>query len=175
MEDNIETVFIEYVWQILDAKLTDRLFGLPISIYIRHPLRFTVAHRKHGMQLRSAWTNLHPSSIEERDSSKDRMSIEASVVNYCKSNFPEDQYPAMKKDLVDNLIILKVWNGPCKECEKYEETQWLKDPRAHPGPSVRGKNQSSAILDGWDDDYTRDEAEREDEIEDEEGEGRTLL
>ena len=99
VEDTIETIFLDCIWQILDVKLTDRLVDLPISIYIRHPLRFAVAHRRHGAQLRSAWTNLHPSSIEERDSCKDNMSIEASVVNvnYCKSNFSEDEYPAMKK------------------------------------------------------------------------------
>ena len=75
VENNIETVFIKRVWQSLDVKLTDGLFDLPLSIYKRHPLRFTVAHRQHDMQLRSAWTSAHPTSIEERDSSKDNMSI----------------------------------------------------------------------------------------------------
>ena len=82
VEDSIETIFLECIWQIPGVKLTNGLFDPPISIYTRHPLRFAVAHRRHGMQLQSAWTNLHPSSVEERDSSKDNVSIEASVVNY---------------------------------------------------------------------------------------------
>ena len=48
VEDSIETVFVECIWQILDVKLTDGIFNLPISIYMRHPLRFAIAHRKHG-------------------------------------------------------------------------------------------------------------------------------
>ena len=91
MEDDIETVFIECGWQILDVKLSDGLFDLPISIYIRHPLRFTVARRQHGMQLRSAWANPHPTTIEERDPAKDNKSIEACIVNWTKADFDKDQ------------------------------------------------------------------------------------
>ena len=134
MEDNIETIVIECIWQILDVKLSDGLFDLPISIYIRHPLRFTVAHRHHGMQLRSAWANPHPTSIEEHDPTKDNMSIEASVVNYCKSNFSEDDYPAIKKDLLDNFNLSKQWYDPSLRPQETQEAP------------PRDPNQSSVIL-----------------------------
>ena len=89
MDDTTETIFIECIWQILDIKVTDELFELPISIYIRHPLRFAIARRQHGTQLRSAWTNPHPESIEDRDSFRDNMSVEACIVNFAKSNYPK--------------------------------------------------------------------------------------
>ena len=87
-------------------------FELPISIYKRHPLRFAVVHRQHGKQLRSAWTNPHPASIQDRDLSKDNVSIEACIVNYAKSDYPPAFSPLMKKDLVENLRLAPEWYDP---------------------------------------------------------------
>lgn len=82
----METIFIECIWQILDITISDGLFDLLFSIHMKHPLRFAVAHRQHGTQLRSGWTSPHPESIDDRDPTKDNMSIEACIVNFAKSN-----------------------------------------------------------------------------------------
>lgn len=166
VEDNIETIFLECIWQFLDVKLTDGIFDLPISIYIRHPLRFTVAHRHHGSQLRSAWTTAHPSSIEERDSSKDNMSIEACIVNWAKSDFPEELYPAIKQDLVDNLNIPKEWYDPSQRSQEVQGNAEADKPASTRWGFTKGKKPLIGnFSNGWDDNYTRDEEEMDEDVE----------
>ena len=149
VDDTTETIFIECIWQILDINMTDKLFDLPISLYIRHPLRFAVAHRQHGIQLRSAWTKLQPEAIEDRDPSRCNMSIEASIVNYAKSNFPDELYPLMRKDFEKRLNL-----GP----EFYDPGQRLSDTGQVRGLSVPDLEDIVAEdLDEEDEDFSRED------------------
>lgn len=46
--DCTETIFLECVWQFLDPEFLPLRYGLPLTIFIRHPLRFVVGHLKHS-------------------------------------------------------------------------------------------------------------------------------
>lgn len=98
--DVVETIYLECLWQMADPVYKDKsLFGFPLTVWIRHPLRFVVGHVQHGQQLRSAWTTRTPESIKDRDENLGNMSIESAIENYAKSNLPNDSYP---------LILAKV-------------------------------------------------------------------
>lgn len=111
-DDSTETLALECVWQHLDPKITDDLFELPISLNFRHPLRFAVAHRLHGRQLRSPWTLLKPESIKDRDPSVGNMSFEACIVYFAKSNFPSESYTLMAKDFEEDIRVGSQWYKP---------------------------------------------------------------
>ena len=112
MIDTTETIVLECIWQILDVTITDELFELPISLYQKHPLRFAVAHRERGRQLRSGWTTPHPEFVGDHDASVNNMSFEACIVNYAKSNYPKAFYPEMKRDFQENVRLGTNWHDP---------------------------------------------------------------
>lgn len=91
MVDTTETIFIECIWQILDITISDGLFDLLFSIYMKHPLRFAVAHRQHGTQLRFGWTRAHPESINDWD---------------------QELYQMIRKDLMESLKLSAEWYDP---------------------------------------------------------------
>ncbi len=67
-------------------------------VYWRHPLRFAVAKRRHGFQLRSRWISPHPASINDRDDSLCNMSIETCFTNWAKNQTPEELNDDIARD-----------------------------------------------------------------------------
>lgn len=96
--DTIETIFLECIWQVLDPTCGD-LFGIPITIWVRHPLRFAVDHLVHGKQMRTRWTTESPQSIEDRDDSLNNILIESAFTNRAKSNIPNERYVELQEDM----------------------------------------------------------------------------
>ena len=92
--DTPETLWLECLYQMADP---DRktLFNLPLTVYVRHPLRFVIAHLHHGKQLRSGWSKTQPTDISDRQEDLCNMSIESHLENVFKQDYSEDQYGAM--------------------------------------------------------------------------------
>lgn len=84
--DTVETLFLEFVWQICDPAYEEFL-GLPLVATQLHPLRFAVAKKVHGRQMRTGWQSVAPSSIAERDDSLNNILFEACISNFLKGNF----------------------------------------------------------------------------------------
>ena len=98
------------------------------------------------------------------------MSIEACVVNYCKHTFPEEMYPAIKKDRVENLEIPKEWYDPSLRSQDLQDNAEADEPAGTGWGFNKGKNPFFAnFSNGWDDKYAGDEVENEDDdvVEDE--------
>jgi hypothetical protein len=92
MVDNEQTIYLECLWQrACGGKKYRQFFGLPLTVYIRHPLRFSVGHRVHNKQMTTGWTSLHPKSLADRDDSKNNILIESAGANYAKHNFSDEQ------------------------------------------------------------------------------------
>jgi len=87
--DNGETIYLECLWQSGNKECKE-FFGLPLTVYHRHPLRFSVAHRVHGQQMQTGWTSLHPESLAERDDAKGNVLIESYFSNMAKLNFSDE-------------------------------------------------------------------------------------
>src|SRR5262249_24313282 len=47
--DNAETLYLECLWQRAcgSGEKYKEFFGLPLTVFIRHPLRFSIGHRVH--------------------------------------------------------------------------------------------------------------------------------
>jgi hypothetical protein len=104
------TIFLECIFQVC-CPIYKEFLGLPLSIYIRHPLRFAVAHKKHGQQLRSGWTTPNPTSLQDREEELNNMLFETATSNWVKSDFAEDTYDQIRADL-ENIHIDKRFYDP---------------------------------------------------------------
>ena len=101
--DTIETIFLECIWLILCDEFGD-LFGLPSTIWIRHPLRFALATILHDKQMRTGWKVPKPSSIKDHDDTLNNIIIESAFTNYAKSNIPNSRY----QELVDDIVSIQI-------------------------------------------------------------------
>ncbi|KAF2224471.1 hypothetical protein BDZ85DRAFT_261022 [Elsinoe ampelina] len=68
----------------------------PLGLYTFHPLRFSLAHKHHGFQMRSGWLR-DPDSFEDREDHLNDMLIEPWAVNGMKYNMDEAFYPQLKR------------------------------------------------------------------------------
>lgn len=96
---------------------------LPICLRIRHGLRFAIAHRHHGQQMRTGWQVDEPSDKSQRDDSQSNILVEACTTNWMKWDYLEKYYQVIH----DNFARADV------------PTEWY-DPRTNPpsgpGPEV---------------------------------------
>lgn len=106
--DTVVTIYLECVWQNLERDFKDP-FGLPMVVYVRHPLRFAIAHEVHGQQMRTGWTHGLPSSIDDRDDALSNISIETCLVNYAKGNVSNDLYQQLYEDLL-KIEVDSLWH-----------------------------------------------------------------
>lgn len=129
--DSVETIFLECIWQVLDPVFQD-LFGLPITAWVRHPLRFGLYHLVHGRQMRTRWTNRAPTSINDRDDSLNNIIIESAFTNYAKSNVPNHRYGELQED-IKSIKIRDEWfkrterTGTRVQAEADEEEEELNE------------------------------------------------
>lgn len=93
--ENEKTIFCEISYQrvVTESHYKD-LMGFPVAIFKSHPLKFSVAHRHHGRQMRRGWA-LKPKSLNDRDRHDDpnNMIIETWSVNSMKHALDESYYP----------------------------------------------------------------------------------
>ena len=96
--DNEETLLLQCIIQRLDPEHKEFL-GLPLVPFIRHPLKFSVAHKHHGRQMRTGFKTIHPLSLDDYDSVLSNILFETWLSNAMKLDFDEDLYDAMLADL----------------------------------------------------------------------------
>jgi hypothetical protein len=86
---NEKIVFCEIFYQRVTAESHYKdLMGFPVTIFKSHPLKFSVAHRHHGRQMRSGWM-LEPKSLNDRHDNLNNMLIETWSVNAMKHALDE--------------------------------------------------------------------------------------
>lgn len=109
--DTPETPYAELIFQYCtdDPKYGD-MFNLPLVCQIWHPTRVSFGHRYHGFGMDSGWTVLHPSSLSERDDSRNNMLVESWFSNCCKQDQDENYYPDLHDRLSDINMPKKFYN-----------------------------------------------------------------
>lgn len=80
-----------------------------MTIWMRHPLRFAIAHLFHGKQMQTGWLVEEPSYITDHDATVNNISIETCFTNYAKSNIPNDRYPELQND-IKAVTVGKKWH-----------------------------------------------------------------
>jgi hypothetical protein len=79
------------------------LLGLPLTIYMRHPLKFSLGHRHHGFQMRTGWP-LDPKSLSDRKEALNNVLVESWSTNSMKVDLDESYYPFLKGMVADYKI-----------------------------------------------------------------------
>jgi hypothetical protein len=77
-----------------------KLLGLPLTIYMRHPLKFSLGHRHHGFQMRTGWP-LDPKSLSDREEALNNVLVESWSTNSIKVDLDESYYPLLKIMMAD--------------------------------------------------------------------------
>lgn len=112
--DTAETIFLECIFQVSVRKMVisdndplgdmkrfhqskyEELLGLPLVVGKRNGLQYSMAHRVHGMQMRTGWSQT-PLSLIDRDDAINNILVESRFTNFAKSNFPPSSYPEIQK------------------------------------------------------------------------------
>jgi hypothetical protein len=68
------------------------LQGLPLTAYMRYPLKFSLGHRHHGSQMRTDWP-LDPKSLSDREEALNNVLVESWSTNSMKVDLDESYYP----------------------------------------------------------------------------------
>ncbi len=70
--------------------------GLRISPWIYHLLSLSVAHKRHGEQMRSGWPQ-NPKTLADRDASMNNLLIRTKFSNFFKSDYLSKHYPKLRE------------------------------------------------------------------------------
>ena len=97
--DTSEGLFAELIWQICCGEEEYReFFDLPLTMWIRHPLCISVAHKVHGKSMATGWPR-HPSDISEREGSKNNILFETWTSNSAKQDMEKASCDALRDDI----------------------------------------------------------------------------
>lgn len=168
-EETVVTIYLECIFQICvrDAVIKDggpdeelrrfyrekysEFLGLPVTVAWFDPLRFTVAHRIHGAQMRSGWP-LQPARLADRKDENNNMLIETCSSNYLKMDYETEKYPLLRQFVRDcNKIPRELFNtqktpsgpidafeGPMEEMVRAGEALDLEDDAPFEGLEEEG-------------------------------------
>ncbi|KAL2035654.1 hypothetical protein VTO58DRAFT_101572 [Aureobasidium pullulans] len=84
---------------------------LPVCLRIRHGLRFAVAHRHHGKQMRTGWQVEEPSDMSQRNAAENNILIEACTTNWMKWDYLEKFYKVIHENF-GKSVVPKKWYDP---------------------------------------------------------------
>ncbi|KAH0362585.1 hypothetical protein KCU65_g7922, partial [Aureobasidium melanogenum] len=94
--DSSQGLFAEIIWQLCNDKGEYQEFlDLPRTIWLRHPLCISIAHKVHGKSMATGWP-LEPRHLFERDNKRNNMLVETWTSNTAKMDM-------LKKDCDDLL------------------------------------------------------------------------
>lgn len=100
LEESSDTLILECIRQFLECDGKDVFLGLPMTIFANHPLCFAVAHKVHGLKMRTGWKTPEPKDLHsDYDQSLSTILFEPQVANFAKHNFHDDTYDKMLEDL----------------------------------------------------------------------------
>ncbi|EME38225.1 hypothetical protein DOTSEDRAFT_75709 [Dothistroma septosporum NZE10] len=109
-KDNEEKLYLEIGFQYccsftkkpglqwLKAKYGDRL-GLPLVIWLKSPLRFSIAHHVHGGGILTGGRSKEPKDVKERMFDENNMLMESWYWNSSKVDMAEEYYGELQKTL----------------------------------------------------------------------------
>ncbi|KAM0718170.1 hypothetical protein Q7P37_006502 [Cladosporium fusiforme] len=124
--DSVTTLFLEGVYQHLKHSGRDELFGLPMTIYSKHPLCMSIGHRHHGEQMRTGFKTLHPTALSDYDEGLSNICFEAQVTNHAKFDYPEDDYEMIHNDLLKARLETAHYSVP-NDCPRFDFAEIYKD------------------------------------------------
>lgn len=107
--DNTITIYLECLWQAADKVNFKEFFGLPMVVWSKHPLRFVVAHNRHGQQMRTGWITLNPTTIFDRDQKLCNILIETHISNMAKLDWDPSLYPKIKEYFTNFNLHQDYW------------------------------------------------------------------
>jgi hypothetical protein len=84
-------------------------YELPLTVYMRHPLKFALGHRHHGFQMRTGWP-LDPKSLSDREEALNNVLVESWSTNSMKVDLDESYCPFLKGMLADYQIPERFFN-----------------------------------------------------------------
>ncbi|EGP82622.1 uncharacterized protein MYCGRDRAFT_106553 [Zymoseptoria tritici IPO323] len=122
--DNAETLMLECVRQYLQNGGRDRFFGLPMTLFPRHPMCMSIGHLHHGRQMRTGFTTLTPSTMADYDESLNNICFESQLSNFAKFNYLEDLYEEMLADALKLRTSTEYFHVP-NECERFNVGEML--------------------------------------------------
>jgi hypothetical protein len=132
--DNCVTVFLELVLQYFRNDEKDEFLGLPMTIFLRHKLNFSIGHRRHGQQMRTGFKSLHPTSlVEDYDEDLNNICFETVLSNHIKWDFTDSQYEVIHQDLRTVRLRTEYYSVPV-ECPRLNiQAVWSRQKKAKVG------------------------------------------
>lgn len=121
--DNTVTLLLEIVYQHLKNDGRDNFFGLPMTIYKKHPLIYSIGHRHHGSQMRTGFKTLYPQNLDDDfDESLSNILVETHLSNYVKWDHLESEYDIIH-DAMRSVHLETEYYGVPNHCHRFDFTQ----------------------------------------------------
>lgn len=100
--DNTVTLFLECVYQHLKLDGRDEFFNLPMTVFKKHALNFSIGHRQHGTQMRTGFTAPLPLDlVDDFDEGLSNICFETRLSNHVKWDHLQSEYDAIHKDMLN--------------------------------------------------------------------------
>lgn len=178
--DTAETLMLECLYQCSQPGCNaGEVLGLRslLTVLLWSPLKFSVAHLHHGMQMRTGWAGMKPVDVSQYDSEHCNISIEAWITNLMKYCFLEEAYDEIV-DVVKNLSLTKEIYDPDLVPETTGATDYGDYVRIAEKAMDDEDSDEEGMSDDWDDEGDEDwlykDAGGEDSGDEEEGAGDDL-
>lgn len=158
--DNTMTLFLECVLQYFKFDGKDEFFGVPMTIYEKHALLFSIGHRQHGKQMRTGFKTLHPRSLEDYDEGLSNICFETHLANHVKWDHQEHEYEIIHRDLLKVHLQTEHYSVP-NDCPRFDFKQIFAR-----GTTPVAKYDTEEVVEESDDsdnDWIHDENEKETE------------
>ncbi|THY94189.1 hypothetical protein D6C92_05000 [Aureobasidium pullulans] len=100
----IRSACLDYACAKGDCKEPDlHFFHLPKALKIKHPLRLSIGHKHHGLQMLTGWPE-EPSDINQRNDKINNIRIETWLENWTKLDLDEDFYD-LTREVFTRLVV----------------------------------------------------------------------
>lgn len=106
------TLLLECIFQHLKFSGKDEFLGLPMTVFEKHPLNFSIGHRHHGNQMRTGFSGLYPHSLEDYDEELSNICFETHLSNHTKWDHAESEYDDIRKDMASVHLVTAHYSVP---------------------------------------------------------------
>ncbi|THW11998.1 hypothetical protein D6D24_06861 [Aureobasidium pullulans] len=99
--DSDEGLLAEFIYQLCtDDDTYNEFLDLPMTIWIRHPLRFSVAHKHHDKSMATGWPT-KPAKLSDRVEANNNLLFETWTSNVAKFDMTKEACDAFRDDLAN--------------------------------------------------------------------------
>ena len=96
-----EELLAEFIYQLCtDDDTYNEFLDLPMTIWIRHPLRFSVAHKHHDKSMANGWPT-KPAKLSDRVEANNNLLFETWTSNVAKFDMTKEACDAFRDDLAN--------------------------------------------------------------------------